>query len=528
VNPLAKAIALGSPRGFGIPAASLFTAALFISLPPLCQADDLLTMGVTLVRATNAGLTGAGIIVAQPEALQTAGTAQFEVNYATVGEPESLFSWISTNGATNSFPNSLGTESAHADSVGDDFYGPTTGVAPGVAHVDNYEADYFFASIVEAGVSISDSVVNQSFAFFDAPAQQPAINAYYDNYIANNGNIFCSAVNGLNNGVGPPGTAYNCIGVGAYGTGAVVADGPTSDNGRSKPDLVAPGTAISFTTPYVSGAAAVLLQAAKAGLGGSNKTDAGDARTVKALLLNGALKPFDWMHTATAPLDTRYGAGVLNLFYSCQQLAGGQHAYSSQNSVFSGGAHPPVSTPTIASPLGWDFETVPLNPVEDTVNHYVFNLSGNATLTATLVWEKHANASGINNLSLFLYNATNAAFQAESVSTVDNVQHLYLPSLAPGRYDLEVVKYASSSSETFALAWQFFTLSPPDLSIAADGTNAIITWPSSPALFALEQTASLTPPVSWTNVTAPEWITNGTVWVNITNYGGTAFFRLAQ
>ena len=64
--------------------------------------------------------------------------------------------------------------------------------------------------------------------------------------------------------------------------------------------------------------------------------------------------------------------------------------------------------------------------------------------------------TNINNLALFLYNATNAALLSCSVSMGDNVQHLYLPHLTAGLYDLEVVTYASAISETCALAFQFF------------------------------------------------------------------------
>ena len=500
-------------------------------LPLACWGNDLDTMGVTLLRADHAALTGAGIDVAQPEAMETNPPAEFEVNFAAIDEPKSLFAWISTNGVETVFPNDLGAESQHADDVASYFYGPSAGVAPGVAHVDNYEADYFYQNIVAAGLpmNMSDLVVNQSFAFYIGPPSQQQVDSTYDNYIANYGNVFCSSVNGLGTNVGPPGTAYNCIGVGAYGNGAVICDGPTLDNGRSKPDIVAPGTETSWTTPFVSGAAAVLLQAAAAGDGGSNTAEAGDARTIKALLLNGALKPFDWTHTATAPLDTRYGAGVLNLFYSYQQLAGGQQGRASENTVSSGGAHPPVSSgPTAGSLAGWNYETVGINFLYDTVDHYLFNVSSNSTLTATLVWERQANMTNLNNLALFLYNASTAALLSSSVSQVDNVQHLYLPRLAPGAYDLEVVTYARITAETYALAYQFFAMTPPNLSVTVSGPDAIITWPWSPTVYALQQTSSLNPPSAWTSVAAAEWITNDTVWTSVKNTGGAAFFRLAR
>jgi hypothetical protein len=495
---------------------------LLTVLPSACWGGNLDTMGVTLLRASQPALTGAGIIVGQPEALPSEESSAFEVNYATVGLPEDLFAWISTNCTATNFPNNVGTESSHADLVADFFYGPSLGVAPGVAHVDNYEADYFYNYLIVGGVPVDDMVVNQSFAFFVGPPDQQPVDSAYDDYIATNGNVFCSAVNGIINGVGPPGTAYNCIGVGAYGNGAVVTDGPTLDNGRSKPDIVAPGMETSFTTPYVSGAAAVLLQAA-------NTAEASDARTIKALLLNGALKPFDWTHTTNAPLDTRYGAGVLNLYYSYAQLAGGQQGYTSQNNVSSGAAHPPISDgQRVGSLAGWDFESIAGNASQDTVNHYIFNVARDSTLTTTLIWERHAGMTNINNLALFLYNATNAALLSCSVSMVDNVQHLYLPHLTAGLYDLEVVTYASAISETCALAFQFFTMTPPSLSVGGDGQNVVITWPWSPTVYTLQQTSSLSPPIAWANVTAIEWITNTTVLTSVNYSNNACYFHLAR
>ena len=84
----------------------------------------------------------------------------------------------------------------------------------------------------------------------------------------------------------------------AWGVSAAVpVIGPTSD-GRSKPDIVSPGSgATSFSTPFVSGSAAVLMQAALRGDGGADTNSANDNRTIKALLLNGAVKPADWTNT---------------------------------------------------------------------------------------------------------------------------------------------------------------------------------------------------------------------------------------
>jgi hypothetical protein len=113
---------------------------------------------------------------------------------------------------------------------------------------------------------------------------------------------------------------------------------------------------------------------------------------------------------------------------------------------------------------------------------------------------------------------------------VDNVQHVYIPMLPPGRYDLQVEKDGTgevSSNETYALAFEFFNLS---LGISLTNTNAVITWPLAPAGFELQSTTKLTPPATWS--TAPETAVVDTnqnqnvVLVPLT--GANQFFRLQR
>jgi Subtilase family len=102
-----------------------------------------------------------------------------------------------------------------------------------------------------------------------------------DNYAATFGTIFAS---GVGNGGPPnsPATCYNGMGVAAFGGASSV--GPTLD-GRSKPDITAPANVTSYSTPLVTGGASIVVQAAGTTANGN------DPRTVKALLLNGAIKP---------------------------------------------------------------------------------------------------------------------------------------------------------------------------------------------------------------------------------------------
>ncbi len=420
-------------------------AALFLLASSLCclslttaQASNLDTIGVTLLRQVTTNLNGAGILVGQAEGQVSAGA--WEVNPTQTSPPVNLhvtnFTYF-TNTVANSYTNGLGTESAHADTVAEYFYGLPGGVATNVAHIDEYEADYFVGVTIPNQVVISNKIVNQSFTI--STNVQITYNSYYDNYAALYGTLFISGVgDGAGVPVSPPATCYNGIGVGAYGTTAS-SIGPTTDNGRSKPDITAPADSTSDSTPLVAGAATILDQAGLRGDGGTATNSATTARTLKALLLNGALKPVDWTNGSAFPLDARYGAGVLNVFESYKQLTGGQHAYIASSSVPTGSAHPPTSAANnISSLFGWDFNTNTSSSADDGINHYYFNLvtnnATNATFTgtATLVWNRQQNKTAINELDLYLYNVATTNLIARSSNTVDNVKHIFIPQLPSG------------------------------------------------------------------------------------------------
>jgi len=414
-------------------------------------------------------------------------------------------------------------------------------VAPQVSHVDNYDADYFFNQYIANALPISARVVNQSFIFANEDSshlptnQEQQIDSAYDDYALQYGVLF---VSGAGNGgtVFPAATCYNGIGVGVYPGSSSL--GPTPD-GRSKPDLVSPGSgATSFSTPYGSGAAAVMIQAALRGDGGADTNSANDNRTIKALLLNGAVKPADWRNTTTAPLDIRYGAGVLNVFNSWNQLRGGKHAFIEATTVANGSAHPPGANtgnePTLS---GWDLNSL-TNPSasQDEINHYYFNLTGSNsfTLTATLTWLRpHSTVLGpssINDLNLFLYDTANGQLMLSSSSAVDNVEHLFSAALPPGRYDLQVLKNAQSqvtTNETYALAFEFFTM---PLNAVESNENLVISWPLAPTGFGLLSTTNISPPAAWTTVAAPVTVdtnVNRNV-VVIPENGGNQFFMLQR
>jgi hypothetical protein len=528
----------------------LFFAVMVVS-GPVARAQNLNAIGVAVLQTVTTNLNGAGVSVAQVESAAPA----FEVNPAQVNQPASLFAYFSAAGSASVFPNAVGSESGHADNVGSRFYGLPGGVATNVAHVENFDANFFYTNCIAnpALPGIGDAIVNQSFTFsYLAPPTQQQLDSEYDNYAASNKTLFISAANnyGIYNpanndfsttNVAAPGTSYNCISVGSYLDGfSYNSLGPTIDNGRCKPDITAPSYGeTSYTTPQVAGGAALLMQAGLRGGGGSDTNSAADMRTTKALLLNGAIKPVDWTNIAPSPLDYRYGAGVMDVFNSYEQLAGGKHGYIQTTTISpTGGAHPPAgATGTIGVLSGWDFNTNTSGKTPsrfDAVNHYYFNVTNTMpgadfTATATLVWNRQQNQTPINNLNLFLYNCANSNLVAASTSLVDNVEHVFVPQLAQGRYDLQVWKAGGSgivsAAEPYALAWEFFS---ETLAVTNINGGVALTWPVYPDGFVAQGATDLVSPAWSTNGLAVSGITNRQNYILLNAASYVRFFRLQR
>lgn len=435
--------------------------------------DDI---GLYELRVRDASLTGNGIIVGQIEA--QFNVDDYQTDPANTGLDPSLFRYYDRNftWASGGETYDSSRESGHANIVGSRFFGVTSGaqstdgVAPGVASIEVFEAGHYYNDLVQFGTQTDAVVVNQSFIFTNlTETQVDTVERHYDDYAANNNVLF---VNGINNNgvVPPPASAYNGIAVNVAGDSA----SPLAD-GRSKPDISAPGSSLtSYVTPLVSGAATIMIQSALNDDGGTGtSTSASDIRTVKALLLNGATKPIGWTNTSTRPLDIDSGSGVLEVNQSHLQLIAGQYGPTQDEVLTEAGTpHPPPSgeTENMISNVGWNLGSVTntttgrgINRVNNDVTaHYFFDLNSAEAaafyLTSTLVWNRQAGLSSINNLDLFLYTES-GTLVASSVSSVDNVEHIYEQHLAPGRYVLQVHKPYNSgnitNSETYALAFNF-------------------------------------------------------------------------
>ena len=511
-------------------------AAGFAAVGGVASADSLLQqVGVMQLQQLVPQLNGSGMGVQQVEASVSTTSDQYQPNPANLGRSASEFTFTDFTGSN--VPFSSASYSWHAENVAGYFYG-AGGVAPGVSHVTVSFVDTYaeFSVFVDAAPPANSEVVNQSFAYVSEDlANVQYIDNAWDNYAASSNLLFVTAIgDGQTTStspasyINPPADMYNGIAVGAYtgtetngvfgpSTGSEASwVGPTWD-GRSKPDLVAPGQWTSYTAPIVSGVATLMVQAgsgthlsAPVGLSASDSsiangsvtaytTAATDIRTVKALLLNGAVKPTGWTNSytvnsgtytynavnanAVTPLDPRYGAGVVNAYNSYENLAGGEHNFTSSTmqsiaalpsvtsaptANFTGTFSQAASATNPATITGWNLASISASSTGNAVENYDFNLTGTSInswdLTATLTWNKNYNASGINHLMLFLLNSSGQRV-ASSTSMLDNVQQininpaLGINSLAPGQYDLAVEMLGGvntiSTSDTYALAWNF-------------------------------------------------------------------------
>jgi hypothetical protein len=502
-------------------------------------------IGLTPLRAGTNNLDGTGVRVVQVEAQATPppvgpiGDWEVTPGNSQINLPVSDFTWYTTNASSSvPPPNSLGIDSGHADQVGGYFYGLPGGVSTNVSHIDNVEADNYYDMRVPNLVNPDTNarIVNQSF---NDPVLSDQVTAdrYYDNYAAKFNVLFITSsgdgavVDGSAH-VLPPSTCYNGIGVSAYYNTNATGIGPTVDNGRAKPDITAPLSPTSWSTPLVSGAAAILMQAGARGDGGSDTNSATDARTIKALLLNGAIKPATWSNPSPSPLDPIFGAGILDVLESCGQLSGGKQGYIATSTVATNAAHPPTgATGNVSSLIGWDFNSISSSATTDAINHYCFGVTNGAgsspfSATITLVWNRQYSQTNINNLDLFLYNMSNGSLVASSTSQVDNVEHIFLPQLPAGRYDLEVLKHGGnvvSASETYALAFEFFTVK---LAVTPAPGGVLVSWPVYPDAFQLQ--ASSGPNGSWSFLGATPGITNGQNCVLLGTGVPAEYFRLCR
>ncbi len=414
------------------------------------RADYKDDIGYTKLALELGGLlpTGSGVGVTQVEASSaTAAPFDYMPDTALAEFAGKTFTPLSGSAIT----------SGHATVVGQFFYGNATSVAPGVTSIRNYDANKWlqsgFLKYNSGGSSVpplieTQKVMNASFVSNVPSSADVEILRRFDYAVQQSGFLGVVALNNGSPGNVPPllGSCYNGISVGLTNGAHSYGTNTTDGTGRMKPEIVAPQGATSFATPIVSATATMLSQGAPA--------NATKPVTMKAILMAGATKSQfpAWSRSTTHPLDAVYGAGQVNVYNSKRILDAGPQAASASVAV---------------TRRGWDFATTSAGS-----QFYFFDVpaGGTSSLSAVLTWNRVISgafptpSSSLANLTLKLYAAsgfTLGSLVDSSTSAVDNVEHVWQPSLAPGRYAMEVT--ADSAGVSYGLAW----ISVPVVTIAA-------------------------------------------------------------
>ncbi len=419
--------------------------------------------------------TGDGVIVAQVEGSSSEGNympneddSEFEDNYF----------WERSGGSSGS---------SHATTVGKKFYGDTQSMAPDIWMVNCWNAtNWLQGGFLNSHLGSNTppeytglgtiKVWNHSWvgSFGNAGEDRDALRRL-DWVIETDPNEPVVCV-GLNNGSTPKQLltwAYNVIAVGRS-DGDHAIDSPASGidgSNRHACDLVGPLFTTSESCGVVSAAAAMLVEQS-----GLEETDL-PAEVVKAILMAAAdhIGPADggsipWGNnvdtsgprrgSASEPLDPIMGAGRLNVNHAHLIMGGGDQPGSSDA----------PSSPVIL-PTGWAFESI------DAAGEQYWLIEATGTidnLSVILTWNRtvssNFNTPSLASLDIELLridahtglpiglvgDAGLPIFQAgtiRSVASGDNVEHLYVQGIAPGRYLIHVNRTDDDGGAEAAVAW---------------------------------------------------------------------------
>lgn len=335
------------------------------------------------------------------------------------------------------------------------------------------------------------------------------------------------AVTGVNNGADTEvpalmASAYNNLSAG-LSTGGHSRGGVLSyldGGGRQKPEIVTPLDYTSFSTGLVSSAAAFLRQTADT-LGGNARRP----ETLKVILLAGATKEEfpGWSRTATSPLDPVFGAGELHLGNSWHILAGGeQSANLTADVADKGWAYVILTTSTAADFL----LTIPDGTIGETFsamavwNRIITDSNPGRGFTAAVV--------PLADYNLLLQQVSadgGVATVDQSISSIENLEHIYQRNLTPGKYRLRL-SLASGGKVPAAVAWRLNRIrhEPRIFLTRLDGRYSLTFTGLIPGLrYVIQESPTVS---NWT--AAQEFTTEGTTFMwSVPQFGLRWFYRLA-
>ncbi|MGF1656492.1 MAG: hypothetical protein ACFCU3_05875, partial [Verrucomicrobiales bacterium] len=347
----------------------------------------------------------------------------------------------------------------HALEVGRFYFGIAGAYVPGVNDIRAYNAgNWLQSSYLRIGTNalpVNDGSAGSNHSWINRSFSMDVVVDTYRrlDYQILTHNMLVGA--GMDNGAEKAlpnlmGQGYNSISVGRSDGGHSHGLSTVLGTGRVKPEIVVPTTATSWASPAAVSAGLLLRAVAENNV---QLNAAADVRAIKALLFASASKfrfP-NWQQTSTRPLDLQFGAGELNIYNAYQVLTGGRRQHGTTT-------HPN---------RGWDVA----NSANPGNRLYFFEVEEGHThsrFSAALVWHRAVSAAftgpvwnqtlnwteTLPNLDLRLHSATGTSLTgvvAESLSPQNNLEHLYLPNLPPGRYALEVI--SDTNNVSYSLAW---------------------------------------------------------------------------
>lgn len=206
----------------------------------------------------------------------------------------------------------------------------------------------------------------------------------------------------------------------------------------------------SLAAPHVSGLAALLYDLKER----NSDLIISSPELLRAIIMNSATKLSGWTNMPSDPLDFFQGTGQVDAL----------EAYNCYN-----------------NPLKWDYRF--FNDVTKSC-YYTFDIENTPfDFSATIAWDRHItdyNAAppfpDINDIDLKLYNAQGQLLKS-SISTKDNVEHIFCQISEPGTYFIEVdPSILSTGGEYVGTAFnhEYSACSPLSVSISPTSVHMTV------------------------------------------------------
>jgi hypothetical protein len=259
--------------------------------------------------------------------------------------------------------------------------------------------------------------------------------------------------------------AFNTITVGADDGSHASIDVPSGIDGpgRMKPDIVAPGSLTSFTTPIVGAAAAMMYETIDTDPKLAASIISYRQPVMKATLLAGATHMDGWTNNeldgeTDRPIDEVFGAGQVNVDRSHQIIKGyrqaGSTSLESAPEITRAGFDYPRLT--AGQTRWWKFT------ISETVEEMVVCLTWprvpSTSFTSYSLMDQDLEIMRlVDGVPESIVGAAGSGVYASgnvlSNSSVDNVELLVIDGLEPGEYVIKVARLDSLQTTYAGLAW---------------------------------------------------------------------------